>query len=215
LVRIIDTSIFNPCVSNCPPDTNPRWDPSSPDPAGIDYWEPNPNTKRLFIVDSEVDEMQNYYDGKNVFQSTTVGELKPNETCDTTSYTNEPTGVAINPNNKHIFISTDAQDLIFEIGLGSDGNYCTGDDTVTVTNASNLYNVDDAEDVAYGDNTIFIAGGVDAEVYRIPLGPNGVLGGGDDGTMTHFDTSALGFGDFSTLIIWPPLWEPRITYALM
>ena len=53
----------------------------------------------------------------------------------------------------------------------------------------------DAEDVAYGNNTVFIAGGADAEVFRIPLGPNGVMGGGDDGPMTHWDTAALGFAD--------------------
>jgi hypothetical protein len=38
-----------------------------------------------------------------------------------------------------------------------------------------------------------VAGGKDAEVFRIPLGANGILGGGDDGQMTHFDTSSLGF----------------------
>ena len=49
--------------------------------------------------------------------------------------------------------------------------------------------------MAYGNNTVYIAGGDDAEVYIIPLGPNGVLGGGDDGPMTHFDTASLGFSD--------------------
>ena len=36
---------------------------------------------------------------------------------------------------------------------------------------------------------------MDAEVFDIPLGANGVLGGGDDGPMTHFDTKSLGFND--------------------
>jgi uncharacterized protein YjiK len=181
LVHIIDTS-------------NAAWNPSAPDPAGVDYW---PLTGRLLIADSEVDEMPPYWTGKNVFQSTTSGTLV--SSCSTTSYTTEPTGVAINPNNNHIFFSTDAIDRIFEVSLGGDGVYCTADDTFTTTNISNLYNITDAEDVAYGNNTLFIAGGLDAEVYRIPLGANGVLGGGDDGAMTHFDTTALGFADLEAI----------------
>ena len=178
LVHIIDTS-------------NAAWYPSAPDPAGIDYW---PLTNRLLIADSEVDEMSIYFTGKNVYLSTTSGNLTG--TCSTMSFTNEPTGVAINPNNNHIFISTDdANDRVFEIGLGPDGTYCTADDTVTTTDVSGLYGVNDAEDVAYGNNTVFVAGGTAAEVYRIPLGPNGVLGGGDDGPMTHFDTAGWGFHD--------------------
>ena len=104
------------------------------------------------------------------------------------------------PTNNHIFISDDnGSDRIFEVSLGPDGAYCTADDTVTATNVNSLYNIRDAEDVAYGNNTLFIAGGDNAEVYRIPLGANGVLGGGDDGAMTHFDTAALGFSDMEAL----------------
>jgi uncharacterized protein YjiK len=183
LVHIIDTS-------------NAAWNPSAPDPAGVDYW---PLTGRLLISDSEVEEMPNYFQGKNVFQSTTSGTLV--STCSTTAYSNEPTGVAINPHNNHIFISDDngSNDKVYEISLGPDGNYCTADDTVTITNVASLYGATDAEDVAYGNNTLFIAGGDAAEVYRIPLGANGVLGGGDDGAMTHFDTAALGFADMEAL----------------
>jgi hypothetical protein len=171
------------------------WNPSAPDPAGVDYW---PMLNKLLIADSEVDEMPAYFsEGKNVFLSTTSGNLTG--TCTTISFSGEPTGVAINPSNNHIFFSTDFNDRIFEVSLGGDGQYCTGDDTVTTTNVSSLYNITDAEDVAYGNNTLFIAGGDAAEVYRIPLGPNGVLGGGDDGAMTHFDTAAMGFADMEAL----------------
>jgi len=176
LVRIVDTS-------------NAAWNPSSPDPAGVDYW---PLANRLVIADSEVDEMRQYFAGKNIFLSTTAGSLTG--TCTTTAFTGEPTGVAVNPANNHIFISSDYQDLVFEITLGPDGTYCTADDTVTQTSMS-VYRVTDAEDVAYGNNTLFISGGADAEVYVIPLGPNGILGGGDDGAMSHFDTSRWGFSD--------------------
>jgi hypothetical protein len=177
LVHLIDTS-------------NAAWDPSSPDPSGLDYW---PLTNSLLIVDSEVDEMPNYFVGINVYQSTTSGALV--STCSTASYLLEPTGVGINPNNNHIFISTDTNDRIFEIALGVDGVYCTADDVITTTNVFTLYGINDAEDVAYGDNTIFISGGVDGEVYEVPLGADGVLGGGDDGALSQFDTAGLGFHD--------------------
>jgi hypothetical protein len=183
LVNIIDTSIA-------------AWSPSSPDTAGVDYW---PLTGGLLISDSEVEEMSNYYLGANIFKSTTSGTLTG--TCDTTSYTNEPTGLAINPNNNHIFISDDtgSNDKVFEVSLGSDNIYCTADDIVTVTNVGGLYGATDAEDVAYGNNTLFIGDGANAEVYRIPLGANGVLGGGDDGPVTHFDTAVMGFSDMEAI----------------
>ncbi len=166
------------------------WSPSSPDPSGVDYWPP---TGGLIIEDSEVDEMSNYFTGKNVYLSTLSGALT--STCTTTSlnrsgWSNEPTGIAVNPNNLHLFISDDDQFKVFEVNLGPDGTYCTSDDSVTSINTTY-----DTEDVAYGNNTLYIADGADAEVSVMNLGPNGMLGGGDDGPMTHFDTAVLGFND--------------------
>ncbi len=175
LVHVIDTS-------------HAAWNPSAPDATGIDYW---PYTGNLLMADSEVEEMPAYWQGSNVFQFTRSGTLL--STCSTLAFTREPTGLAINPSNNHIFFSDDGDDLIYEVSIGADGNYCTADDTVTETDLADLYGISDAEDVAYGNNTIFVAGGSAAEVYIIPLGANHVLGGGDDGAMTHFDTSILGF----------------------
>jgi hypothetical protein len=177
IVQLIDTS-------------NASWTPSAPDPAGLDYW---PSQSKLLVVDSEVDEMPNYFAGKNVYLATTSGSLTG--TCSTTSFTSEPNGVAINPNNNHIFFSSDAPDRVFELSLGGDGNYCTGDDSVTTTDVATLYGITDPEDVAYGNNTLFIADGAGAEVFSLPLGADGVLGGGDDGPLAQFDTAALGFHD--------------------
>ena len=171
--------------------SNSVWNPSSPDPSGIDYW---PLTGRLLISDSEVDEMPNYFTGKNVFDTTLSGTLV--STCSTTNlsrtgFSNEPSGLAINPNNNRIYFADDDQKSIFEVSLGPDNTYCTSDDTVTSVNLG----LQDVDDVAYGNNMLFIAAGIDAEVYMFSLGPNGVLGGGDDGPITHFDTAALGFSD--------------------
>jgi DNA-binding beta-propeller fold protein YncE len=95
LVNIIDTS-------------KPAWNPSSPDPAGVAY---NPANNRLLISDSEVEEEHPDYQGSNVFQSTLSGTLGP--TCSTTSFSNEPTGAAINPANSHIFFSYDNYKRVF------------------------------------------------------------------------------------------------------
>ena len=166
---------------------NTAWgELSSPDPSGIDYW---PQQNRFVITDSEVDEMKLYWKGVNVFTATTSGTRL--STCSTMAYNNEPTGVAINPNTNRIYISSDRSDgTYFEIYIGPDGTYCTSDDVVSRYDLTT-----DLEDVAYGNNTLFLAGGVDAEVYYFNLGPNQVIGGGDDGPMQHFDTKAWGFTD--------------------
>jgi hypothetical protein len=184
LVHTIDTS-------------KTAWNPSAPDTSGIDYW---PLTGRLLISDSEVDEMPKYFTGNNVFDSTLSGTLV--STCSTTNlqrtgFSNEPTGLAINRDNNRIYFTDDDANKIHEVNL-SDNTYCNSNDVVTTVNVGTVYNIQDAEDVAFGFNalgksTLFIAGGNDAEVYIIPLGANGVLGGGDDGPMTHFDTASLGF----------------------
>jgi len=182
LVHVIDTS-------------NAVWNPSAPDTSGVDYW---PMTGRLLISDSEVDEMTVFAPQyKNVFFSTVSGAQTGS--CSTTTpnrtgWSNEPTGTAVNRNNNHIFFSDDDANKIFEVSLGPDNTYCTVDDIVTTVSVGSVYNIQDAEDIAYGNNKVFVAGGNDAEVYIIPLGANGVLGGGDDGAMTHFDTASLGFG---------------------
>jgi uncharacterized protein YjiK len=182
------------------------WSNPSPDPSGMDYW---PLTGQLLISDSEIEESVGgnppaYWHGFNVFRSTLGGSLVGNCTTYTSgsvnltynNFSNEPTGVAINPNNNHIFFTNDgANGRLFEIGPGVDNTYCTSDDTVTRVFVATNFGVSDAEDVAYGGNTVFISGGVDAEVFVFPLGLDGLLGTADDGAMTHWDTSALGFDD--------------------
>ena len=175
--------------------SNDTWNPSSPDSSGIDYW---PAAGRLVTVDSEVDEMQPYWAGKNVFLATTSGSLTSTCTTHTPSggsswnnYTNEPTGIGINPNTNRIYITTDGGNgRYFEINIGPDNTYCTSDDVVTPINLST-----DLEDVAYGNNKLFFAGGIDAQLFYFDLGANGVVGGGDDSAMQNFDTARWGFED--------------------
>ncbi len=185
LVNTIDTS-------------KAAWNPSSPDPAGIGY---RPATGGLLISDSEVDENHPDWQGKNVFQSTTAGSLS--STCVTASpptssppnfYSREPTGAAVNPDNGRLFFSDDDADRIFEVNFGADGIYCTGDDVVASLDTRTFGSLD-PEGVGYGANTLFISDGTGTEVYVVDLGPNGVMGGGDDVFIGQFDTFALGLRD--------------------
>src|SRR6266540_6789 len=114
LVQTIDTSL---------------WSPPSPDPAGITSL-PNGH---LLISDSEVEECVNgqlpvYWQGVNLFEADRVGALLATSTtythlsgsCPTpptgtaSNFSSEPTGVAINPSNHHLFFSDDNQKKIFE-----------------------------------------------------------------------------------------------------
>ncbi|HXQ37089.1 MAG TPA: hypothetical protein VN843_23970, partial [Anaerolineales bacterium] len=189
LVNTVDTSI---------------WNHPSTDPAGIAYWSP---TGKLLISDTEIEEApQPFWDGFNVFQSTLTGSLSSNCTTFTSfplslaynNFTDEPSGITFKPDHTHIFFSDDTLKKIFDVSLGLDNTYCTSDDTVTsVAVGIAPFNVGDPEDIAYGQNKLYIGGGQEGEVYVFDLGANGVLGGGDDssGALTHFDTVALGFSD--------------------
>jgi DNA-binding beta-propeller fold protein YncE len=173
LVNTIDTS-------------KAAWNPSSPDPAGIAYW---PAAGRLLISDSEVEEDHPDFQGVNVFIAQLDGALM--STCDTLDFSLEPTGVAVNPNTNRIYFSDDNERKVFEVDLGPDGEYCTSDDLVTSLD-TRAFGSFDPEGVAYGENKLFIADGVAAEVYVVDLGADGVIGGGDDQFLYSFDTFDLG-----------------------
>jgi len=178
LVRIIDTSQFSP---------------PSPDSAGIAYLS---HSDTLLMSDSEVNEMP-IFTGVNLFEMTLSGNLI--DTFTTTSFSDEPTGVAYNPANEHIFISDDSDREIYEVDPGPDGFYDTSDDIITSFDTS-AFNSMDPEGVAYDSwqGALFIADGLNNEVYRVTPGANGIFDGvppaGDD-QVTSFDTESLGIND--------------------
>ena len=176
VVKIIDTSKFSP---------------PSPDPSGITYV---PTTGRLLVSDAEVEEMSIYAD-VNLYSVTTAGALVG--TGDTTNYTIEPTGLAYNPNNGHLFIADDDANEIYEVVAGGDGKFGTSDDAITHFDTTVFAN-DDAEDVAYDSahNVLYTIDGVEREVYKITAGANGKFDGvpskGGDDVVTHFDVATFG-----------------------
>lgn len=176
--------------------------PPSPDPAGVTYL---PDSGTLLISDSEVDEMSNLFTGVNLYEVTLSGSLI--RTLTTISFSDEPTGVSIDPVSRKLYFSDDNQYRIYTLDPGPDTLYNTPDDRVTSfkTNAFGSY---DPEDVAFDSvrGHVLIIDGEGAEVYDVSPGPNGVFDGvtapGDD-AVTHFDTAGLGITDPEGIVFSP------------
>jgi PKD repeat protein/uncharacterized protein YjiK len=171
-----------------------QFDPPSPDAAGITYLG---HVGDLLISDSEVNEMP-IYAGANLFQMSLSGVLA--ETYTTISYSGEPTGITWNPSNNHLFISDDTGERsVYEVDPGADGLYETADDVVT-SFVTELFGSNDPEGVTFDSSqgVLFVADGVNAEIYRVSPGSNGIFDGvppaGDD-AVTSFDTKSLGLND--------------------
>ncbi|MDN3510959.1 MAG: hypothetical protein NG784_06605 [Candidatus Jettenia sp.] len=178
LVRTIDTS---------------RFSPPSPDPSGITYL---PSSNGLLMCDGEVDEMS-IFAGANLFEASLTGNLL--DTLSAMSFSDEPVGITINPANRHLFISDDVVRKVFELDPGPDGKYDTSDDRLTSFNTK-PFGSTDPEGIAYdtSQGVLFIADGLNREVYRVAPGNNGIFDGvspsGDD-QVTHFDTLSIGVDD--------------------
>ncbi|MHC4233895.1 MAG: PKD domain-containing protein [Planctomycetota bacterium] len=189
-------ALFAPEVSSLVQTINTwQFNPPSPDPAGITYLG---HLGHLLISDSEVNEMSIFQD-VNLFEIELDGNLL--ETGNTTIHLSnkEPTGVTWNPANNHIFISNDDRDKIYEMAAGPDGIYGTADDIVTSFDTG-AFGSGDPEGVTFDSSqgVLFIADGVDREVYRVSPGSNGVFdgtGGSGDDVVTSFDTNRLGLDD--------------------
>ncbi len=168
--------------------------PPSPDTAGVTWL---PDRGLLMASDSEVNEMP-IYAGRNLFAITPSSGSVGNQGVTTVGFSNEPTGLGYNPADQHLFVSDDDANEIFEVNAGPDGRYGNGDDSVTHFDTANLGS-QDSEDVAYGQNTLYVIDGVNREVYVIEPGPNGMFdgipGSGGDDVFTQFDVQVFGAGD--------------------
>ena len=191
---VLDLSDISTSATHIQTVLTSQFSPPSPDAAGLAYFAPAGN---LLIVDSEVNEMP-LFAGVNVWETTLTGSQV--QEYDTTPFTDEPTGIAYNPNNQHLFFSDDTGTrAVYELDPGPDGLHYTADDIVTSFNTSDFSNPD-PEGVAYDTHQghLFIAGGADAEVYDVDPGPNGIFDGvppaGDD-IVNQFDTAILGLFD--------------------
>ncbi len=174
------------------------YTPPSPDPAGIAYIN---SSDTLLFSDSEVNEMP-IFTGDNLFEIERTGNLVTTTT--TITYTLEPTGLAYNPNNNHIYITDDDRRDVYEFDAGLDNLYGTGDDIVSSFDTS-VFGSTDPEGITYDtlQNVLYIAEGktsvaFKSEVFRVSPGANeifdGVAPSGDD-QVSHFDTESWGITD--------------------
>lgn len=168
-------------------DTAANFDPPSTDSSGITYI---PGTNRLLMSDSEINELP-LYQGVNLWEialNTTVLD-----TYNTLSFSDEPTDVAYAASrgplgHAFLFISDDTDTrVVYVVDLGADGQYGTGDDVITSFSPANP-TTSDPEGVTYDSwhDRIVVVDGINAEVYTVDPGLNGIFGDGDD-TTTSFD----------------------------
>jgi len=109
-----------------------EWSPPSPDPSGLAYV---PHLNSLLVSDGEVNEMPIF--GANLFQATLTGNLV--NALSTLSFSDEPAGLAHNPENKHLYIGDDTGSRgVYTLDPGPDGLYITGDDQVRFLRTSDL-----------------------------------------------------------------------------
>jgi hypothetical protein len=112
------------------------------------------------------------------------------------NFSYEPTDFSYHPGNGRWYFSDDDVHKIFEVDLGPDGAYGTADDVIRAFSTTTC-GAPDAEGVAVDtwNGSLLVAGGVNAQIYNIGPGANGVFDGcapdGDD-TVTSFDTASLG-----------------------
>ena len=179
LERTTDTSLYSP---------------PSPDPCGLAYLT---SSGTLMISDGEVNEMP-IFAGVNLFEATLSGTLV--YTASTTSFSDEPAGIAYNPLNGHLFISDDTGPRgVYELDPGVDGLYHTSDDVITHVSSSD-FGCYDPEGVAFDNwrGHLLMVDGTNEEVYDLDPGENGIFDGvppaGDD-QVTQFDTTILGLSD--------------------
>ena len=178
LVRVTDMSTISP---------------PGPDPSGIAYL---PLSNSLIIDDGEVEETVSgitHFQGANVWELTPGGSVIRTANISPVSPTvvpmsDEPTGVAWNPNNGHYYFSDDTGSIdLYDLNAGADALVGTSDDSWLGYSLSSS-GVADAEGIAYDtwNNTLFVADGVNAEVYHFTLA--GTLIG-------HFDVAGYGVVD--------------------
>ncbi|HSF61103.1 MAG TPA: cadherin domain-containing protein, partial [Gaiellaceae bacterium] len=171
--------------------------PPSPDPSGITYL-PDP-IDRLMISDGEVEETVNgvtHFQGSNVWElSRTGGVLRTTNLSNlppaVVPISNEPTGVAFNPNTGHYYFSDDGQKKIYDLNPGADGLVGTSGDSWTSFDTTAAGN-GDPEGVAFDTfgGHLFVADGVNKEVYEYTT--LGTL-------VNHFDVEQYGVSDPETV----------------
>jgi uncharacterized protein YjiK len=168
------------------------YTPPSPDPSGLAYV---PGANKLVMTDGEVEETVNgitHFQGANVWEINLDGSVRRTANISkvaptVTPMTNEPTGIAWNPNNGHYYVSDDDGARVYDLNPGADGLIGTADDSWTFFDTLGAGN-SDAEGITFdtANNHIFVADGSNQEIYEYTT----------TGTpVSHFDVARYGVSD--------------------
>ncbi|MGE5250064.1 MAG: SdiA-regulated domain-containing protein, partial [Bacteroidota bacterium] len=169
------------------------YSPPSPDPSGLTYLS---GSNTLLMSDGEVEETKGgitHFQGANVWQIQLAGPVIRTANISkvpptVVPMTNEPTGTAFNPSNRHFYFSDDSSgDGIYDLNPGTDGLVGTSDDS-WVSYDTHAYGNNDAEGITFdtANNHLFVADGVNREIYEYTL--TGAL-------VHHFDVNQYGVID--------------------
>ncbi len=164
------------------------------DPAGITYLS---HKDKLLISDSEIEE-ESFYAGVNLWEinRNASGLIGTGQAEPLTPTDQEPTGLAYNAQNHHIYLPRDNDPKrIREIDPGPDDLYGTGDDTTYTwdyTPFTQFGDPSDPEDVAWDskDKILWVANGAQGTLIPVSLGPDGLISGADTMPGTPLDVSA-------------------------
>ena len=166
------------------------WVTPSPDPTGLDFLP----SGQLLVTDSEVDETR-LNKGRNVWRITRSGRVE--RSMSTYKFSHEVTDVAVDGVHGVWYFSQDVGNggaRIFVVRLGPDKVYGTADDTRRSFPTSG-FGATDPEGLAWGGSSLWISNGTGGMVFRIEPGPNGMIEGGADDTITSRDLHLLGASD--------------------
>ncbi|HEY7525007.1 MAG TPA: hypothetical protein VH720_15260 [Candidatus Limnocylindrales bacterium] len=167
-----------------------QWSPASPDPSGLAY---RPGNDKLIVTDGEVDETTGAgFHGANGWLSSRSGTVS--STFDLTGFNSEAAGVAYDAANDIYYFSNDSGKRVWVVDPGGDDTPGTADDTRS-SFLTTGFGANDPEGLAFGGGDLFIASGVDKEIFRIDPGANGTFQGGGDDVITHFDVASMGQSD--------------------
>ena len=168
VVQIIDTT---------------QWSKSSPDPAGL-TWIPGafPGTGTLLMSDSEIDETP-FFRPDNLFYLSEAGEF--DHSASLQSFCKEPTGIAFNPLNGHLFISDDNARMVFE---------CDPDNPNVLISSFSTKNfgADDVEDIIFDPVTGHL---LLSEGEQSDLNPRTIFEVTNSGTLISSVTLPVAVGD--------------------